>query len=53
MYKYICIAYNLRETGYECLEWIYREQNSRQWRNVVNGEVNLRFPYKAENLLSD
>jgi hypothetical protein len=32
------VSYNLRETGYESLEWIYLDRDRRQWRNVVNRE---------------
>jgi hypothetical protein len=43
------VSYNLRETGYESLEWISLDQDRRQWRSVVNRKINLRCPYKAEN----
>lgn len=42
----IC-SYNLKQTGYEGLERTFLIRNRRQWRNVVNREINLRFPYKA------
>jgi len=35
------------------MEWIQLAQYKVQWRNFVNMVVNLQFPYKTENFLTN
>jgi len=39
---------NLREIGWEIVDWMHLAQNRDQWRAYVN----LRVPYMAGNLLT-
>jgi hypothetical protein len=43
---------DLREKVWERVDWIYLPQDKDQWRALVNTVMNLRVPYKAENLTS-
>jgi hypothetical protein len=42
------IRMNLREIGWEIVDWMHLAQNRDQWRAYVN----LRVPYMAGNLLT-
>jgi hypothetical protein len=43
---------DLREIGWECMDWIDLAQKKDQWRALANTLMNLRVPYNAENFLS-
>jgi hypothetical protein len=38
------IKMNLREIGWDGVDWIYLAQNRDRWRALVNMVVNLRVP---------
>jgi hypothetical protein len=38
------IRTDLKETGWECMDWIHLAQDRDQWRAVVNTVMNLRVP---------
>jgi hypothetical protein len=38
------IKMNLREIGWEGMDWIHLAQDRDQWRALVNTVMNLRFP---------
>jgi hypothetical protein len=38
------IKTDLRETGWEVVDWINLAQDSVQWLTLVNTVMNLRFP---------
>jgi hypothetical protein len=38
------IKMDLRETGWDGMDWIYLAQNRDQWRALVNTVMNLRVP---------
>jgi hypothetical protein len=40
----VSIKMNLRETGWDGMDWIYLTQNRDQWRPFVNAVMNLRVP---------
>jgi hypothetical protein len=42
----------LRETGWECMDWIDLAQDRNQWRALVNTVTNLRVPLSAGKFLS-
>jgi hypothetical protein len=46
------IRMDLRETGWESVNWIQLAQDRDQWRAAVNTVMNLRFPYQAGNFLT-
>jgi hypothetical protein len=46
------IKIDLREVGWEDVDWIHLAQDRDQWRAVVNTVMNLRVPQKAGNLLT-
>jgi len=46
------IRTDLRETGWEGVDWIHLAQDRDQWRVVVNTVMNLRIPEKARNFLT-
>jgi len=35
---------DIKETGWECVDWIHVAQDRDQWRAVVNTVMNLRVP---------
>jgi hypothetical protein len=43
---------DLREIGWDGMDWIDLAQDRDQWRALVNTAMNLRVPYNAENFLS-
>jgi hypothetical protein len=46
------IRMDLREIGWEHVDWRHVAQNRDQWRAVVNTVMNIRVPPKAENFLT-
>jgi hypothetical protein len=38
------IKMDLRETGWDVMDWIDLVQDSDQWRTLVNTVMNFRFP---------
>jgi hypothetical protein len=42
----------LREIGWDDMDWIDLAQNRDQWRALVNTVMNLRVPYNAGKFLS-
>jgi hypothetical protein len=38
------ISVDLREIGWDGMDWIYLAQDRDQWRALVNNVMNLRFP---------
>jgi hypothetical protein len=45
------IKMNLKETGWEGVDWIYLAHDRDKWRGVVDTVLNLRFPYnEGKNL---
>jgi hypothetical protein len=38
------IKINLREIGWDCVDWIYMAQDRDQWRILVNTVLNLHVP---------
>jgi hypothetical protein len=45
------IRVDLREIGWESLNWIHLAQDRGQWWAVVNTEMNLLIPQKAGEFL--
>jgi hypothetical protein len=46
------IKMDLRETGWDGMEWIDLAQDRCKWRALVNTIMNLRVPYNAGKFLS-
>jgi hypothetical protein len=46
------IRMDLRETGWEGVDWMGLAQDREQWRDLVNTVMNLRVPLKARNFLT-
>jgi hypothetical protein len=38
---------DLREVGWDGMDWIDLAQNRDRWRNLVNTVMNFRVPYNA------
>jgi len=38
------VLIDLRETRWECVDWIHVDQDRDQWWAVVNAVMNIRFP---------
>jgi hypothetical protein len=47
------IRTDLKEIGWESVEWIHLAQDRDQWRAVVNTVMKLRVPYKAGNFKTE
>jgi hypothetical protein len=43
---------NLREIGWDDMDWIDLTQDRDQWRALVNAVMNFRIPQNAGNFLS-
>jgi len=43
----------LGEIGWETVDWIHAAQQRCQWRALVNTVMNLWFPLKAGNFLTE
>jgi hypothetical protein len=43
---------DLREIGWDSVDWIGLAQDRDRWRALVSMVMNLRVPYNAENFLS-
>jgi hypothetical protein len=46
------IKMDLREIGWDCMDWIDLAHDRDQWRALVNTVMNLRVPYNAGKFLS-
>jgi hypothetical protein len=46
------IKMDLREIGWNCMDWIYLAQDRDQWSALVNTVMNLRVPLNVRKLLS-
>jgi hypothetical protein len=44
---------NLREIGWDGMDWIDLAQNRDKWRSLVNTVTNLRVPQNAGKFLSN
>jgi hypothetical protein len=42
---------NLKDIGWEGVDWMHLAQDRDQWRVLVNTVMNLRFPRKATTFL--
>jgi hypothetical protein len=47
------IKMDLREIGWDCMDWIDVAQDRDQWRALVNTVMNLRVSYNAGKFLSN
>jgi hypothetical protein len=45
------IKIDLREIGIDGANWIQLAQDRAQWRAVVNTVMNLRVPYRMQNIV--
>jgi hypothetical protein len=45
------IKTDLREIGWDGMDWIYLAQDRDQWRALVNTVMNLQFPYNDGKFL--
>jgi hypothetical protein len=43
---------NLREIGWDGMDWIDLAQDRKQWRALVNTVINLRVPLNVRKFLS-
>jgi hypothetical protein len=43
---------DLREVGWEDVNWTHLDQDRDQWGDLVNAVMNLWVPYKAEYFLT-
>jgi hypothetical protein len=46
------IRTDLREIGWEIVNWVHVAQDNDQWRALENTVMNLRVPLKGENFLT-
>jgi len=46
------IRMDLREIGWEFVDWMHLTQDRDQWRDLVNIIMNLRVPLNAGNFLN-
>jgi hypothetical protein len=47
------IRMDLREIGWEYLDWIHLAQDRDQWWTLVNAIINFCVPYKVRNFLTN
>jgi hypothetical protein len=47
------IRIDVREIGWEVVDWMNMAEDRDQWRTVVNTVMNLRVPEEAENFLAE
>jgi hypothetical protein len=47
------IRMDVKETGWEGVNWILVAQDRGQWWALMNTVINLRVPYKAGNFLTE
>jgi hypothetical protein len=47
------IKMDLRETGFESVDWIHLAYYRDQWWDLVNVVMNLQLPQKAGNFLTN
>jgi hypothetical protein len=50
-YRWEDITTDLKEIGWQGVDWIQLAQNRDQWQAVWNVIMNLQVPYKAGNFL--
>jgi hypothetical protein len=43
---------DVKEIGWEFVDWIHLAQDRDWWRALVNTVMNYRIPYKAANFLT-
>jgi hypothetical protein len=43
---------DLKQVGYEGVDWIHLAEDREQWQSVVSMVINLQVPESAENFLS-
>jgi hypothetical protein len=43
---------DIREVGWEGVDWIHLAENRDQWRAIVNMVMNLRDAYKMGNFMT-
>jgi hypothetical protein len=43
---------DIREIGWDGMDWIYLAQDTDQWRALMNIVMNIRVPYNAWKFLS-
>jgi hypothetical protein len=46
------IRMNLREVGWEGVDWMHLVHDRDKWKTLVNMVMNLWVPYKAMNFLA-
>jgi hypothetical protein len=46
------IRMDVREIGWEVVDWIYLAQNKDHWRTLVKTVMNSRIPFKGEGGIS-
>jgi hypothetical protein len=42
---------DLREIGWEGVEWVHLAHDRDQWRTLMDTAINLRVPWKTEHFL--
>jgi hypothetical protein len=47
------IKMDIRERGWDDMDWIIQAQDRDQWRTLVNTVMNLWVPQNAANFLND
>jgi hypothetical protein len=46
------VKMNLKEIGWEDLDWVHLTQDKDQWRGLMNTVMNLRVPLNVGNFLN-
>jgi hypothetical protein len=46
------IRMDLREIGWQYVDWMYMVQDRNKWQAFMNTVMNLQVPYKAGNFLT-